>query len=173
MKAYDIYNILVTRDKVIYGLVLALLEGILGYMFNIPVMLIFSAILMFSVFDAYGFFYLTQYGKSGIDDYVRTAIYRIIQNLFFVLLIIVLLLIAPWHAAFMFVMCWWFGVCDYFYYVLLKQENYLNSLEDMPWLWWTPYGIVLRMFNKPIPNGCLKFFSWTGIIILTIYGIFG
>jgi hypothetical protein len=48
----------------------------------------------------------------------------------------------------------------------------MQSCEDMPWLWWTPYGMILRRLNKPISSGYLKFFTYVSIILLLIYGIF-
>lgn len=170
MKASEIITNLFARDRVLWYLVLAILNAVVAVSFGFYTGYVFCALVLFAAFDAYGYFYLTQGNTYGSEDQIRTATYRICQNMFFVLLIAVLLLIAPWHVAAMFVLLWWLGVCDYLYYEMLRQMDYLNSCEDMPWLWWSPYGIVLRLQGKPIPCGYLKFFTWCGFILLVIYG---
>jgi hypothetical protein len=170
MKATEIISILFKRDRVLWNLVLAVINIIAGLVFNVAVPLIFAALIIFTAFDCYGYFYLTQDTSYGSEHLVKVAVYRVCQNIVFALLIAILLLLASWHAAAMFVICWWLGFCDYHYYILLRQTDYLKNLEDMPWLWWTPYGIILRMMKKPINSGYLTFFTYLSIIILLIYG---
>lgn len=172
MKATEIISKLYSRDRVLLGLVVAVLNIAAGIAFGCTVSFIFAALAIFTCFDCYGYFYLTQCCTYGSEDMIKKATYRICQNIVFVLLIALLWLIAGWSAAVMFVLCWWLGFCDYHYYYLLKQIDYMQSCEDMPWLWWTPYGMILRRLNKPISSGYLKFFTYVSIILLLIYGIF-
>lgn len=172
MKATEIITTLYRRDRVLIGLGFALLNILAGIAFNMPVSFVFAALALFTCFDAYGYFYLTQCCTYGSEDIIKKATYRICQNMVFVLLITILVLIAGWTAAAMFVLAWWLGFCDYHYYWVLKQMDYMQGCEDMPWLWWTPYGFILRRLKKPVHSGYLTGFTYISIIILFIYGLF-
>ena len=40
------------------------------------------------------------------------------------------------------------GVCDVLFYVLLNKVNDLLNYGNMPWLWWTPLGILNKWMGR-------------------------
>jgi hypothetical protein len=171
MRVTEIIQTLLRRDRILWWLLIGIIEFVIGAAFASHVAVVFGALVLFTVFDCYGFEYLTHdYRTYGLEYEIKKAAYRIIQNMFFVLLILLIWLVDEWHAAVMFVFMWWLGFCDFLFYDFLKKMDELDKQEDMFWLWWTPYGAILQKLGKPIHVKYLKIFSVVAFILLVIYG---
>jgi len=132
---------------------------------------------LFALFDWLGFAKL--YIKPGENALVydgvkfvkpknvRLIAYRIIQNMFMASLLANLYYISGglWLCPALFLLLWWFGVCDFLFYVFNRQVKAMLEWEDMPWLWWTPGGIVCKIFRRKITPLVFLFYTGIGIAL--------
>lgn len=134
------FNIFVDYSYVAFAI--SAISTVAAVLMASPLLMILSAVLLFSSMDAIGYFHLVWGGNQTIpanNQDQRLVSYRFIQTVFQALVTIVLYTNVGLMYAISFNLMWWFGVCDILYYVLLKQ-NFMKY-EDMFWLWWTPIGI--------------------------------
>lgn len=129
-----------------------------------PIVATLSAIVLFSAFDAIGYYRL---GVEGSTD--KLPYYRTLQVVFQHILTAFLLFTFGWQFALIYNVAWWFGVCDILYYLILRQ-NYFNY-GPMSWLWWTPFGIISKMFDSsPSPmEGTIQAIIGLGISVLLYF----
>lgn len=162
-------------------LLISLLMLLIAVLWKEPISLYLGATLFFTVFDVYGYYYLLT--RSGNDSEINTEnyftykfAYRSLQIGIQILLIMLIICISiinkftiiPLLA---FIISWWLGLCDYLYYIILKQYDMLEY-NDMFWLWWTPYGIIFKIYKEPIKAEYLINFSLIGLlssIMMIIY----
>lgn len=128
-------------------LVLSAVELVVSHPLGSPILATISAIVLFASFDAIGYYRLKVHrsplGSTDIRPYYRT-----LQAVFQHILTAFLLFLFGWKFAVIYVVAWWFGICDILYYVILRQ-NYF-SYGPMFWLWWTPIGIVSKLFKTDV-----------------------
>jgi phosphatidylglycerophosphatase A len=169
---------LIRRNNVFITLLLsfvAVIFGMINHLYpfapvNNLLLLYIGSIGLFSCFDCYGYKYiLTRFQTTDIrelhyDEY--NAAYRIVQTTFQIVLALFLATFNFWLASF-FVLSWWFGLCDFLFYVLLKEFNYMYNATNMSWLWWTPFG----MLSQNLRNGKVLMASSIAIFILSVLSI--
>lgn len=124
-------------------------------------------ILCFTVFDIIGYYLILTKKETVKTKTGALVLYRILQGAF-QFAIAYFLYIYDLIFAITFMLSWWFGLCDLLYYVL---RGVIPKFDDMFWLWWTPYGIVLKILGTKINYKFLWYFSILsiGISILIIY----
>lgn len=145
--------------------IISLIIFLISIIFNFPITLCFSSIILFAVFDILGFHYvLTRKGTETPlnDNLIYTSAYRIIQTGFQIMLFLVCSFISMW-AALGFIILWWFGLADLLFYIFLDIED-LEKYENMFWLKWTIFGI----FTKNITGKILITYSILGMFIVFI-----
>lgn len=128
-------------------LVVSAVGLVLSYPLTSPILATISAIVLFSAFDAIGYYRLGVHNTIGTTGDLRPY-YRTLQVVFQHTLTAFLWFIFGWQFAVIYTVAWWFGVCDILYYIILRQ-NYFDY-GPMFWLWWTPIGIVSKMFKTDI-----------------------
>ena len=106
--------------------------------------------LMLYIISIFGF---AQFDVIGYSEIVRKKynldknalyIYRVIQTIVQWSIAIYVWQFYP-YVAILYILSWWFGVCDHLYYVLNDDERdwyFSDDTVDMPWLWWTSFGML-------------------------------
>lgn len=144
---------IVFRDLSIPAFVLSIAGLMINYFFiGNPAIAIILAIIGFAGFDAVGYhhLYISGAGPTTVRR-DRLVSYRTLQFVFQHLVTFTLLLGFGWESALIYNVLWWFGIGDILYYILLRQDY--TKYGPMFWLWWTPLGLILRIFNKDVkPN---------------------
>lgn len=141
-------------------LVLSAVGLVLSYPLSSPVLATVSSVILFSAFDAVGYYRL----DSGSKE--KLPYYRTLQVVFQHLLTAYLFFLFGWQFAVIYNVAWWFGVCDIMYYVILKQ-NYF-TYGPMFWLWWTPFGIVSKLFKMDILPIIATIQAIIGLVVSTM-----
>ena len=147
----------------------------IGIIFNTPVSYAVAALLLFSVFDVYGHNYLVKCieymcdGKDSLEYKLANPAYRVIQVMFQIVLSALLYFMSGFEALALFILSWWLGQCDWLYYSILNIDY--RAYNNMAWLSWTPYGIVLKLMKKPIKGYWLTLGFVTSLVILTLAAI--
>lgn len=177
MSEYQHIENLINRDNNWLWILLSGLLLFIGEIYGDALTLFFGFTLFFTCFDVYGFHYLlirlgknNELTEANFNEY--KIVYRILQAAVQILLLNLIITVSLIHentAALLiaWLFTWWFGFCDYLFYKILSQNEMLE-FHDMTWLSWTPYGIFLKLFKKPIEGKYLVFFSWTAFILSTI-----
>lgn len=153
------------RDYVLLSFVIGIILFAIGMLYKINIIAYISCLLIFTSFDCIGWQYLiTDCLEHNFKANEKGVInYRILQATVQFMLICCCYLLTP-SLAIAFTVAWWFGFCDLLYYLLLTQ-NFVPFGDDMYWLWWTPYGIVLLLFKKKITWQYLIAFGILGFIL--------
>lgn len=141
-------------------------------------MIVINAILLFTIFDHYG------YNVSVINGWVNEKFinpYRIAQGTFQIIITLLLYFFFTPLDALLFNLLWWFWICDWLYHVLClfnfyDERKYLTKqyFNNILWAWWTPYGLI-----KWALTGKQKtVIQWQVLLIqsligITLYIIFG
>lgn len=161
---------LIFNDKLLNMLIEPILCGILfivlGIAYSLPWMLYAGAVLTFTMFDILGFKLLLT--KVVLTEYKTSNVaYRIIQTMFQILLGAYIYTFFP-IVALCYLLTWWFGTCDHFFYVF-SEEDFTGY--RLTWLWWTFPGILFSIFDKVVTPRWFTIFSYSGMIIslLLIY----
>lgn len=123
-------------------LVLSAVGLVVSHPLGSPILATLSSIVLFSAFDAIGYY------RLGSNDKDKLPYYRTLQVVFQHILTAFLLFLFGWKFAVIYTVAWWFGVCDILYYIILRQ-NYFDY-GPMFWLWWTPIGIVSKLFKTDV-----------------------
>jgi hypothetical protein len=65
------------------------------------------------------------------------------------------------------------GVCDVLFYVLLNKQKELLAYEGMPWLWWTPIGIINSSMGRQTSGKMIYSIAiWTTITWFSLLILF-
>jgi len=141
--------------------------------YNMSILYIIS-IFVFSMFDVFGYSEIVR--KKYNLNKTALYIYRIIQTIVQWSIAIYVWQFYP-YVAILYILSWWFGVCDHLYYVLNDDERdwyFSNATIDMPWLWWTSFGILDKklMNNKVNQNVANWTMSISLLSIPIIYFLF-
>jgi len=154
---------IIFKDYTFISFCISLIGVIASAIFNIPILALLSGVILFSAFDAFGYYYATTHYQTSPQDgeyFEWMAAYRVIQTGFKILMGYILFTTSMCVVV-TFLFMWWFGVCDWLYYILLKQKYLIY--KNMFWLKWTAWGI----FTKH-PTG-FQLLVWS--IIAIIVGI--
>ena len=103
------------------------------------------ALLLFTSFDVIGYNAVTF--SPNRMDLVR---YRAIQTVFQWIVFTLVGTITDWNlwTCVGYIILWWIGVCDVLFYVLIGKQKQMQGYEHMPWLWWTPLGIINKRLGR-------------------------
>lgn len=172
----------ITRDWSFLALLVSVLGfGIAAVVPMSPVWILILAIVSFAAFDVIGFESIRNVGGDSL------IAYRICQSAFQWMISILATSLSGgllW-VGFGYTFLWWVGVCDWLYYPLRREYEYVKY-TDMFWLWWTPLGIVNKALGRRT-NGVqftivsvsaliLWFLLWVYVDLshtLTVRGILG
>lgn len=154
---------LATKDYTFLGLVVSLIGLISGTLFGIPHpdILIFS-LLTFTAYDAIGY-----ESVAHSDDRTNLVRYRICQTTYqWVIALFAGLLShgSVWVVG-GYIFLWWIGVCDMLFYILLNRLDEMYKYGNMPWLWWTPLGIINKFLGRDTTGRDLTIVCVSGTII--------
>lgn len=155
---------LINQDYTLISFILSLTAFIISISLNINVIMYISSILLFASIDVIGFYKLLV--QDNTDD--RIAFYRVLQT-GLQLLIAFILLLNNWIISALFMLSWWFGLCDMLYYIIIKDDY--RKYHDMYWLWWTPYGFYLNAINEKITHDYMEVFSILALLISLLVAV--
>jgi hypothetical protein len=162
---------LLRKDYAVVTLALTLV----GFLFNttvglpVPATLVL-ALLAFTAFDAIG--YESVAHSTNRMDLVR---YRVIQTHVQWIVFILCGALTHWNlwACVGYILLWWMGVCDVLFYVLLNKQKELLAYEGMPWLWWTPIGIINSSMGRQTSGKMIYSIAiWTTITWFSLLILF-
>jgi hypothetical protein len=167
---FELFWNLATKDYAFATLVLSLLGFVFGAFWGLsaPMILIYS-LLSFTAFDAIG--YESVAHSENRMDLVR---YRICQTTYqwFLAIFASSLSNGLFWVVFGYIILWWIGLCDVIFYYLLKKEKDLYSYGNMPWVWWTPLGMINRILGRDTTGKELATMSFASLIIWFILWFF-
>jgi hypothetical protein len=127
-----------------------------------PAVTLAASLLLFTSFDIVG------YNSVALSpNRMNLVRYRVIQTCFQWTLFLTVALITEWNlwATTGYVLLWWMGVCDVLFYILVGKLRDMLIYEDMPWLWWTPIGIINKFLGRQTSGEMVFIISlWTVII---------
>ena len=108
-------------------------------------LILLAGLFIFTSFDVIG--YESVAHSKNRTDLIR---YRIIQTGFQWLTLGYMGVITHWNLWVIvgYFYLHWMGVCDVLFYVLLNKVNDLLNYGNMPWLWWTPLGILNKWMGR-------------------------
>jgi len=124
------------------------------------------SILVFTIFDIIGYYLILTKKETTEPFKIYLYLYRFLQTSFQIGISIALYFIDI-RIMFCFIISWWFGLCDYLYYIFTKRNIW--KWINMYWLWWTPFGIILNLFKKDITGKYLTVSSILIFIFSIIY----
>lgn len=126
-----------------------------------------ASVIGFTWFDYIGFHIIIT--KKYDRKIAPKVIYRITQTIVQWSIAIYVWTFFP-IVAILYMASWWFGVCDDFYYVMNVHEKdwyFSKDKKEMPWLWWTSYGLI----NKNWRNNHTAQAIAKGFLIFSILSI--
>lgn len=131
--------------------------------------LYFISIITFTWFDVIGYSDIVR----GVYELKRTplVVYRIIQTIVQWSIFIYVFLYSP-YIAILYIMSWWFGLCDHLYYVINDKERdwyFSDSHINMPWLWWTSFGMLKKEWQNNKTSQLMA--KWVILVSITIIPI--
>lgn len=157
---------LATKDYAFLALVLSLVGFIVGTFTGLSAPLILlCALFTFTAFDAIGY-----ESVAHSDDRMNLVRYRICQTTYqYVIAFFASVLSGGlvWVVA-GYMLLWWIGLCDILFYYLLKKQNDLYSYGNMPWVWWTPLGMINKLLGRDTTGKELATMSFSAAIIWII-----
>ena len=162
-KDKKLFEELFTSDWGVVGII----AGMVGLFGSVlwgfpPAVALTAALVLFTSFDIVGY-----NSVALIVDRMSLVRYRVIQTCFQWTLFLTLALITEWNlwATTGYILLWWMGVCDVLFYILVGKLRDMLIYEDMPWLWWTPIGIINRFLGRQTSGNTVFIISlWTVII---------
>ena len=166
----DIIKYFLKRDNTWVIALLAICNLTFALIFNNSFAYIITALLIFTIFDVNGYYYLAYRLIFHTESKYIIATYRFIQVIFQEILCLFIFEAVGIIPVLIFLLCWWLGYCDFAYYIVLNDN--IQVYEDMFWLRWTPYGIVLTLLNKPINYKWLIAGFIAANITLILYAIY-
>lgn len=127
---------------------------------NIPILSLISSIFLFTSFDYVGFSKILSNNKTNSTNLIP---YRILQSTLQYSLTYLLYFKFGEYIATEFILLWWFGICDLLYYIIGLEPFWRYG--KFTWIWWTPFGIISKIFNFDLNYKHLIIQSIIGIII--------
>jgi hypothetical protein len=154
---------LITKDYTFVGFVVSLVGLFSAAFFNvsIPDVLIF-ALLSFTSYDAIGY-----ESVAHSEDRTNLVRYRICQTGYqwVIALVVGILTHGSIWAVGGYIFLWWIGVCDLLFYALLNRFSEIYTYGNMPWLWWTPLGIINKILGRDTTGRDLTIVCVIGTVI--------
>jgi hypothetical protein len=154
---------LIKRDWSFGALVLSIFGLAVTQWVNLSYPLVLGlGLTLFSAWDVIGYESVARSDKR--ENMVR---YRIGQSSVQLLTIILLGVITHWNTWVVlgFFYLWWMGVCDVLFYILLNRLRDMIEYGDMPWLWWTPVGMMNRWSGRPTTGISVFWVSLYAVIL--------
>lgn len=154
---------LIKRDWSFGALVLSILGIALAGVIPLPNPLVLGlGLTLFSAWDSIGYESVARSDRR--ENLIR---YRIGQTSVQLLIIILLGVITHWNTWVVlgFIYLWWMGVCDVLFYILLNRLRDMVEYGNMPWLWWTPMGMMNRWLGYPTTGTSVMYISLYMVII--------
>lgn len=162
---------LATKDFTFFALAVSLFGLIYASFTPIyPPLILILSLLSFTSFDAIGW-------ESVVhsEDRMNIVRYRVDQTVFQYIVAALATSLSNglvWVTV-GYILLWWIGLCDVLFYYLLKKEKDLYSYGNMPWVWWTPLGIINKYLGRDTNGKELATISFVGLILwLLIWYIF-
>ena len=154
---------LITKDYTFIGLLVSIVVRLYSAFFNVPTpdILIFS-LLTFTAYDAIGY-----ESVAHSEDRTNLVRYRICQTTYQWMIALLTYVITGglvW-AVVGYIFLWWIGVCDMLFYILLNRLDEMYKYGNMPWLWWTPLGIINKFLGRDTTGRDLTIVCTVGTII--------
>ena len=148
-------------------LLVFLVYGVSSHKLTIPelntVFLALVSTVWFSCFDVIGYHILLSRKKDGTAPKSIEAWYRILQTTVQHIITITLLLI-DFQSAIWYVMLWWVGMCDWFYYVLI---DYDFNFDEMSWLWWSFTGLLIGETS----SSSVRIATYTALLAMVLHAV--
>jgi hypothetical protein len=127
------------------------------------------SILGFSWFDIIGYSEIVR-KKYNLKKSIL-IIYRIIQTIVQWGIAIYVWSFFP-EISILYILSWWLGVCDHYYYVLNDDERewyFSHEIRHMEWLWWTAFGILYKKWrNNFVLQLVSNFIIYFSLILIPI-----
>ncbi len=156
---------MLTADFVAGGIVIATVGLIAALVFRVELFGVFSASLIFAAFDCIGYHYLLTDLETIPPLPSTERYYRLFQFVFQTVLSALLWESFSLVAVLSFWILFFFGVDDFLYYLLLRQDF---RRENMSWLNFTVFGAVLTWLKRPISWRWMVGFSVLGVIAVIL-----
>jgi hypothetical protein len=152
------------NDGTVIALLVSVMCVVFGIRFNVAIVSVVGAVVQFASFDAIVFRYVHRQNESDMQG---RAYYRIVQAVYQYGLALILAHSFGWWAL-LYIALWWVGVCDWLYYVLLKEKG-IGNVPDMYWVDWTAQGIVCSLvLNRNLTGR--EFHTWMWVLIAITTG---
>ncbi len=142
----------------------------------------FAAIIIFSLYDYFGFH--ISY-KRGWENFKPVNRYRVSQLLTQIIITIVLFFLGGWFSALAFNLLWWTWWADilfYFWYDTLRAFGYPRNPggfreqvlgNKVTWAYWTPWGLIRsKNKNEVMRRGEIFFQAAAGMLFVTALYLF-
>lgn len=162
----ELFVQLATKDYAFLALVISLIGLIVAGFTHIypPLVLVFS-LLSFTAFDTIGW-----ESVAHSDERMNVVRYRIDQTTYQYIVAALATSVSGglvWVTV-GYILLWWIGLCDVVFYYLLKKQADLYSYGNMPWVWWTPLGIINKFLGRDTTGKELATISFIGLIVWLI-----
>lgn len=167
----ELFAQLATKDYAFLALVVSLFGLIVASFTPVypPLVLLFS-LLSFTSYDTIGW-----ESVAHSEERMNVVRYRIDQTTFQYIIAALATSVSGglvWVTV-GYILLWWIGLCDVVFYYLLKKQADLYSYGNMPWVWWTPLGIVNKYLGRDTNGKELATISFIGLILwLVMWFIF-
>lgn len=162
----ELFVQLATKDYAFLALVISLIGLIVSSFTPVypPLILLFS-LLSFTAFDTIGW-----ESVAHSEERMNVVRYRIDQTTYQYIIAALATSVSGglvWVTV-GYILLWWIGLCDVVFYYLLKKQADLYSYGNMPWVWWTPLGMINKLLGRDTTGKELATISFIGLIVWLI-----
>lgn len=167
----ELFVQLATKDYAFLALVISLIGLIVSSFTAVyPPLILLLALLSFTAFDTIGW-----ESVAHSEERMNVVRYRIDQTTFQYIIAALATSVSGglvWVTV-GYILLWWIGLCDVVFYYLLKKQADLYSYGNMPWVWWTPLGMINKLLGRDTTGKELATISFIGLILwLIIWFVF-
>lgn len=162
----ELFVQLATKDYAFLALVISLIGLIVSSFTAVyPPLILLLALLSFTAFDTIGW-----ESVAHSEERMNVVRYRIDQTTFQYIIAALATSVSGglvWVTV-GYILLWWIGLCDVVFYYLLKKQADLYSYGNMPWVWWTPLGMINKLLGRDTTGKELATISFIGLIVWLI-----
>lgn len=159
----ELFVQLATKDYAFLALVISLIGLIVSSFTAVyPPLILLLALLSFTAFDTIGW-----ESVAHSEERMNVVRYRIDQTTFQYIIAALATSVSGglvWVTV-GYILLWWIGLCDVVFYYLLKKQADLYSYGNMPWVWWTPLGMINKLLGRDTTGKELATISFIGLIV--------
>lgn len=159
----ELFVQLATKDYAFLALVISLIGLIVSSFTAVyPPLILLLALLSFTAFDTIGW-----ESVAHSEERMNVVRYRIDQTTFQYIIAALATSVSGglvW-VTIGYILLWWIGLCDVVFYYLLKKQADLYSYGNMPWVWWTPLGMINKLLGRDTTGKELATISFIGLIV--------